>query len=221
MIRQRRGSSHWQSSGAKQREETYNEKGKRTSQREQVSRRAVLKGGAAIAGSTAVTGFPMVWAQNLKDITLIHTGMSYSTLADIAKQASKDLGFKVEMSVVDHPGLLNRLVNDPKSIDIADMEIWQSKIAVPQGVLQGVEIAKIKDWGDLTPLYTEGTFAGKEVSRQGDAPIEFIYRDEHRREDLRQGQDRLRELRAERLQRRYARHPPRPRQAARSPPGPI
>jgi putative spermidine/putrescine transport system substrate-binding protein len=142
-----------------------------------VSRRAVLKAGAALAGATTVAGFPTVWAQNLKDITLNHTGMSYSTLPDIAKQASKDLGFTVQMSVVDHPGLLNRLVQDPKSLDVADMEIWQSKIAVPQGVLQGVEIAKIKDWGDLTTLYTDGTFGGKEVSRQGDSPFEFIYRD--------------------------------------------
>ena len=142
-----------------------------------ISRRSVLKGGAAIAGSTAITGFPMVWAQNLKDVTLMHTGMSYSTLPDIAKQASQDLGFKVEMSVVDHPGLLNRLVQDPSSLDIADLEIWQSKVAVPQGALQAVEIAKIKNWGELTPLYTEGTFAGKEASRQGDSPFEFIYRD--------------------------------------------
>ena len=41
------------------------------------------------------------------------------------------------MSVVDHPGLLNRMVNDPKSIDIADIEIWQTKVAVPQGVTAG------------------------------------------------------------------------------------
>jgi putative spermidine/putrescine transport system substrate-binding protein len=139
-----------------------------------LSRRSVLKGGAAVAASTAITGFPTVWAQNLKDVTLVHTGMSYSTIADIARQASADLGFKVEMSVVDHPGLINRMVNDPNSIDIADMEIWQSKIAVPQGVTQGVEIAKIKNWGQLTPLYTEGTFAGKEV----DSPFEFMYRDD-------------------------------------------
>jgi putative spermidine/putrescine transport system substrate-binding protein len=142
-----------------------------------ISRRSILKGGAAIAASTTVTGFPTVWAQNLKDVTLNHTGMSYSTLADIAKQATKDLGFKVDMSVVDHPGLTNRMVNDPKSIDIADMEIWQSKIMIPQGVTQAVEIAKIKNWGDLTPLYTEGVFAGKEVSRQGDSPIKYMYRD--------------------------------------------
>ena len=142
-----------------------------------ISRRSVLKGGAAIAGTTAVTGFPMVWAQTIKDVTLTHTGMSYSTIVDIANQASKDLGFKIEMSVVDHPGLLNRMVNDPKSIDIADMEIWQTKVAVPQGVTQAVEVGKIKDWGKLTPLYTEGTFAGKEVSRQGDSPIKIMYRD--------------------------------------------
>ena len=150
---------------------------KRTLLDKTISRRSVLKGGAAIAGATAVTGFPTVWAQNLKDITLNHTGMSYSTLPDIAKQASQDLGFKVEMSVVDHPGLLNRLVQDPTSLDVADLEIWQSKVAVPQGALQAVEIAKIKDWGELTPLYTEGTFAGKEASRQGDSPFEFIYRE--------------------------------------------
>lgn len=141
------------------------------------SRRSVLKGGAALAGATAVTGFPTVWAQKLKDVTLVHTGMSYSTLIDIARKASQDLGFKIDMSVVEHAGLLNRMVNDPKSIDIADMEIWQAKAVVPQGVTQAVDISKIKDWGKLTPLYTEGTFAGKEVSRQGDAPIEFMYRD--------------------------------------------
>jgi putative spermidine/putrescine transport system substrate-binding protein len=54
---------------------------------EKISRRNLVAGGAAIAGSAAVSGFPMVWAQKLKDITLNHTGMSYSTLADIGKQA--------------------------------------------------------------------------------------------------------------------------------------
>jgi putative spermidine/putrescine transport system substrate-binding protein len=48
-----------------------------------VSRRSVLKGGAAAigaaAGSGVITGFPTIWAQNIKDITLNHTGMSYSS----------------------------------------------------------------------------------------------------------------------------------------------
>ena len=89
----------------------------------------MLKGGAAVAGVTRrLTGFPTVWAQALKDVTLMHTGMLRTTIADIARQVSQDLGFKVEMSVVDHPGLLNRMVNDPKSIDIADMEICRRRL---------------------------------------------------------------------------------------------
>jgi putative spermidine/putrescine transport system substrate-binding protein len=102
--------------------------------------------------------------------------MSYSTLAEIAQQATKDLGFKVTMTVVDHPGMTNRLVNAPKSIDIADMELWQAKFAIPQGVTQAVDTRKVKNWDQLTPLYTKGTFNGKDVSREGDAPFPIMYR---------------------------------------------
>ena len=102
-----------------------------------VSRRDVLKGGAAIAGTTAVTGFPTVWAQNIKDVTLNHTGMSYSTLADIAQAGQPRISAsrsRCRWSII--PGLLNRIVNDPKSIDVADIEIWQTKVLMPQGVTQ-------------------------------------------------------------------------------------
>jgi putative spermidine/putrescine transport system substrate-binding protein len=141
-----------------------------------ISRRSVLKGGGAIAGGV-ITGFPTVWAQNIKDITLNHTGQSYSTLIDIARQASQDLGFKIEMSVTDHPGMTNRMVNDPQSIDVADTEIWQTKVFTPLGKTQAVDVKKIKLWDKMTTLYTQGKFAGKEVSRQGDSPYEIMYRE--------------------------------------------
>ena len=188
-----------------------------------LSRRNLLAGGAAVVGGAAISSFPapMLWAQNLRDVTLNHTGMSYSTLPDIGRQATQDLGFKVEMSVVDHPGLLNRMVQDPRSLDIADMEIWQSKVAVPQGVLQGIEIGKIANWADLTSLYTEGTFAGKEVSRQGDLPFEFIYRASADSNDFASRPDRLRatSCRASTMPTRSASAPT--SSAARSPPGPT
>jgi putative spermidine/putrescine transport system substrate-binding protein len=82
------------------------------------------------------------------------------------------------MTVVDHPGMTNRLVNAPKSIDIADMEIWQAKFAIPQGVTQAVDTKKIKNWDQLTPLYTKGMFNGKDVSRVGDAPFPIMYREQ-------------------------------------------
>src|SRR5262245_25512461 len=137
-----------------------------------LTRRGVLKGGAAAAGLAAgsgvITGFPTIWAQNIKDITLNHTGQSYSTLIDIARQATKDLGFKVEMSVTAHPGMTNRMVNDPTSIDVADVEIWQTKVFTPLGKTQAVDSKKIKLWDKMTTLYTQGKFAGKPVSTQGD-----------------------------------------------------
>ena len=144
-----------------------------------IDRRKVIKGAAATAAAVAgsqVIGAPMIWAQKIKDITINHTGMSYSVLIDIARQASKDLGFKVEMSVTDHGGLLNRMTNEPKSIDVADSEIWQTKIYVPQGVTQAIDVKRIKLWDKITPIYTTGQFAGAQVSREGDSPFEIMYR---------------------------------------------
>ena len=65
-----------------------------------LNRRTVLKGAAATAGlaagSGAIQGFPTIWAQNIKDVTLLQVGGSYSAIIDIARKASEDLGFKVE-----------------------------------------------------------------------------------------------------------------------------
>ncbi len=145
-----------------------------------ISRRSVLKGAAATAGLAAgsqVIGAPTIWAQNIKDVTINHTGMSYSTLIDISRQATEDLGFTVEMSVTDHAGLLNRMATDPGSIDVADTEIWQAKVYVPQGITQAVDTSRIDLWDKITPIYTQGQFAGAPVSREGDSPFEFMYRD--------------------------------------------
>ncbi len=91
-------------------------------------RRRFLKTAAVTVGAAASTGlidgFPLVWSQNMKDITLVHVGGSYSAIIDIAKQATKDLGFKVEMQTAPHDALLNRLLTQPNTIDIADTEYW-------------------------------------------------------------------------------------------------
>src|SRR5690554_1648790 len=63
-----------------------------------LSRRKFLKTTGAAAGAAAgsgVIGAPMIWAQNISDVTLNWVGPSYSVISDIADQASKDLGFKI------------------------------------------------------------------------------------------------------------------------------
>lgn len=140
-----------------------------------VGRRAVLKAGAA-AAATAVTGFPTVWAQTIKDVTLNHVGSSYSAIIDIARQASQDLGFKVEMQNANGDALVNRVVTQPTTVDIADLEYWAVQKVFPRGVMQGIELAKIKNWDKVVPLFREGKYPdGRDVSRQGTLPYEVQY----------------------------------------------
>src|SRR5207245_9639542 len=61
-----------------------------------VTRRQVLKGAVATATAAAgsrITGFPTVWAQNIKDIKLVQAGGSYSAIIDICRHAKKDVAF--------------------------------------------------------------------------------------------------------------------------------
>jgi putative spermidine/putrescine transport system substrate-binding protein len=61
------------------------------------TRRRLLQGTAAFAGVTAAsgafTGFPTIWAQNIKDVVLHQAGSPVAAIPKIAEQANKDLGF--------------------------------------------------------------------------------------------------------------------------------
>ncbi len=141
-------------------------------------RRKVLQGAAALAGTAgaqAITGFPMIWAQEIKDIELRHVGVSYSVVKAIGDQASKDLGFKVTMQNLDTSAAINRFVTQPNSVDIADVEGWQAKLATKRGVLQGIERKRIKEFDNILPIFTKGEINGKVVSRQGISPYEAMY----------------------------------------------
>src|ERR1700733_599351 len=144
-----------------------------------MTRRGVIKAVAATAGvaagSGAITGFPTIWAQEIKDITLRHIGVSYSVVQAIGDQASKDLGFKVSMQNLDTSTAITRFITQPQSVDIPDLEGWQAKVAVPRGILQGIEVKKIKQFDNMLPIFTKGEYEGKKVSRQGISPYEVMY----------------------------------------------
>jgi putative spermidine/putrescine transport system substrate-binding protein len=145
------------------------------------SRRSVLKGAAATAGVAAgsgtLGGFPTIWAQNIKDITLLQVGGSYSAIIDIGRKASEDLGFKVEMQNAAHDALLNRLVTQPESLDIADIEYFFLMYLIPRGtVIQPIDLAKYKWWDKVVPIFTKGEYPdGRKVSDQGILPYEVQY----------------------------------------------
>lgn len=141
-----------------------------------MTRRKLIGAAAASAGAAqAISGFPLIWAQEIKNIELRHVGVSYSVVKAIGERASKDLGFKVTMENADTTAAIERFVGRPNSVDIADVEGWQAKLATKKGVLQGIERRRIKEFDNILPIFTRGEIERKPVSRQGVSPYEAMY----------------------------------------------
>jgi putative spermidine/putrescine transport system substrate-binding protein len=140
--------------------------------RKGISRRTVLKGSAAAAGlavgAGAVTGFPMVWAKT--DITLRQFGTGVSNLNAIADKCKADLGITLEMTALDSDATAQRSVTQPDSYDIADIEYWICKKVFPTGVLQPMDVKKIKLFDKIVPLFITGKLTPDSVIAQGTAP---------------------------------------------------
>src|SRR5712691_4862748 len=145
-----------------------------------VTRRTFLQKAMAAAsvaaGAELLTGFPLVWAQRLKEITLLQVGGSDWAIIDIARQATKDLGFKIEMQNAATDALVNRVATQPKSLDIADIEYWMMGKLIPRGVLQVIDLQRFKYWDKVVPIFTRGEYPdGRKVSQQGILPYEVQY----------------------------------------------
>jgi putative spermidine/putrescine transport system substrate-binding protein len=145
-----------------------------------ISRRGVLKGAAAVGGaaigSGAVTGFPTIWAQNIKDIVLRHAGPPVTAIPAIAEQASKDLGFTVQMQASENADLLNRFLSQSSAIDCADISLVYFRYLIGRNVLQGIPLAKFKYWDQTIPLFTKGEYPdGRKISQQGITPTMILY----------------------------------------------
>jgi putative spermidine/putrescine transport system substrate-binding protein len=141
-----------------------------------VSRRALLAGVGAAAGSGAVTGFPTIWAQNIKDIVLRHAGPPVTAIPAIAEQATKDLGFTVQMQAAENADLLNRFLSSSNSIDCADISLVYMPYLVGRNVLQTIPLAKFKYWDQTIPLFTKGEYPdGRKAPQQGITPTMVLY----------------------------------------------
>ena len=110
------------------------------------SRRSVLKGAAAVvgaaAGSGALGGFPTIWAQNIKDVVLRHAGPPVTAIPRIAEQATKDLGFTVQMQAVENADLINRFLSQSSSMDCADVSLVYMRYLIGRNVLQAIPVVE-------------------------------------------------------------------------------
>jgi len=144
------------------------------------SRRSVLKGAAAAVGvsggSGVFSGFPTLWAQNVKDIVLRHAGPPVTAIPRIAEQATKDLGFTVQMQASENADLLNRFLSQSNAMDCADVSLVYMRYIIGRNVLQAIPVAKAKHWNKTLPLFTKGEFGdGRKAPQQGITPTMILY----------------------------------------------
>jgi putative spermidine/putrescine transport system substrate-binding protein len=145
-----------------------------------MTRRGLVKGAAAAvgaaAGSGALTGFPTIWAQNIKDIELKHAGPPVTAIQAIGDQATKDLGFKVTMQAAENADLLNRFLTSSANMDVADISLYYMKYLIGRNIVQTIPVGKVKYWDMTLPLFTKSVYPdGRHASTEGTAPSTVLY----------------------------------------------
>ena len=145
-----------------------------------IGRRTALKAGlglaGAAAGSGAITGFPTIWAQNIRNITLRQFGTGVSNLNALADKVKQDLGFTLAMTALDTDAVSQKAVTQPRSYDIADIEYFICKKIFPAGVLQPMDVKRIKNYDKIVPIFTTGRLSPESRIAQGTAPhtVSFV-----------------------------------------------
>lgn len=151
---------------------------KKAGLRAAVSRRSLMKGAGALAGSMvgtqAITGFPAVFAQDAKVLRYLGTAVNQS--ADIAKKVKEDTGISIEYVAVTTDDVTKRVITQPNSYDIVDTEYFSLKKLIPSGNLLAMDANKIKNFDKITPVFTKGELPnGKKIGGQGTAPWKVMF----------------------------------------------
>jgi putative spermidine/putrescine transport system substrate-binding protein len=137
-----------------------------------LSRRALLKGAAstAIAAGSTTLGAPMLWAQNIKDVTIRQFGTGVSNLNDVANKVKEDLGFTLEMTALDTDSVTQRAATQPNSFDIADIEYFICKKVWAAGNMQAMDTSKIANYDKIAGTFRNGLLTPTSTIAQGTAP---------------------------------------------------
>jgi putative spermidine/putrescine transport system substrate-binding protein len=137
-----------------------------------LSRRTLLKGAAssAITAGAATLGAPMLWAQEIKNITIRQFGTGVSNLNEVATQVKEDLGFTLEMTALDTDSVTQRAATQPNSFDIADIEYFIAKKVWAAGNLQAMDTSKLANYDKIVGIFRDGKLTPESTIAQGTAP---------------------------------------------------
>ena len=138
------------------------------------SRRTVLAGVGAAAGSGAITGFPALHAQDAKVLRYLGTAVNQSD--DINKKLKADTGITLEYISATTDDVTKRVITQPNSFDVLDTEYFSLKKLIPSGNILPVDARKITQFDNITPVFTKGELpSGKKIGDQGTAPKKVMF----------------------------------------------
>jgi putative spermidine/putrescine transport system substrate-binding protein len=148
-----------------------------TTRQTTVSRRTLLKGTAGLAGLAAgsgIIGAPYVKSADAKVLRYLGTAVNEGD--DISKQCLKDTGIKIEYITATTDDVTKRVMTQPNSFDVLDTEYFSPRKLVPSGNILALDSKKIKEFDNITPVFTKGeTPGGKKIGDQGTAPWKVLY----------------------------------------------
>jgi putative spermidine/putrescine transport system substrate-binding protein len=152
----------------------------RSKMKKGVNRRTLLKGAAGVAGlaagSGAITGFPYVHSAEPKVLRYLGTAVNEGD--DISKKCFADTGIKIEYVTATTDDVTKRVITQPNSFDVLDTEYFSLKKLVPSGNILALDAKKIKEFDNITPVFTKGQLPnGKKIGGQGTAPWKVLYVD--------------------------------------------
>src|SRR5450631_3208492 len=145
-----------------------------------IDRRVLLKGAAGAAGlaigSGAITGFPYVRSAEPKVLRYLGTAVNEGD--EVSKKCFEDTGIKIEYITATTDDVTKRVITQPNSFDVLDTEYFSLKKLVPSGNILALDAKKIKEFDNITPVFTKGQLPnGKKIGGQGTAPWKVLYVD--------------------------------------------
>ena len=108
-------------------------------------------------------------------MTLRQVGTGVSNLNAIADKVKADLGFTLSMTALDTDAVTQKAVTQPRSYDVADIEYFLCKKIFPAGVLQPLDVKKIKLYDKIVPIFTTGHITPDTPIAQGTAPSKVSF----------------------------------------------
>src|SRR5262245_39465213 len=140
-------------------------------------------GAAAVAGAGSLTGMAAAGTSRSGAFTgtlrVLTLGVEFPT-PDIAKQASKDLGFTVKPILAPSEKQPQIAITSPDTFDVFGGYNYQSLLVWPSGGLQPVDTRKLPTWNQFYKLFAYGKLNPASTGctyGQGNAPFRTTFVD--------------------------------------------